>query len=157
VRLAAWLRSRVDRAGAGERGSAVVEFLGISLLLLVPIVYLIITLGRIEAASFAAEGAARDAGRLITGAETMEEGLALAALAVELAFADQGITVDGGEALTVTCAEDPCLTPGAYIHLRVDTTVRLPGTPSFMVDALPMEVAIEAEAMTAVDTYREQP
>ncbi|TDE97671.1 pilus assembly protein [Occultella glacieicola] len=151
------MRSRLERSGEAERGSAVVEFLGVSLVLLVPIVYLIITLGRIEAAGFAAEGAARDAGRLISDAETMEEGLALATLAVELAFADQGITVDGDRILTVTCAEDPCLTPGSFIHLRIDTTVSLPGAPAFMADALPMEVAIEAEAMTAVDTYRERP
>ena len=40
------------------------EFLGVSLVLLVPLVYLVLVLGRIEAATFAVEGAAREAARV---------------------------------------------------------------------------------------------
>lgn len=155
--LARWVRRRLDGGTNAERGSAVVEFLGISLLLLVPLVYLIVTLGRIQAASFAAEGSAREAGRLIAQAQTMEEGLAYASIAVQLAFADQGFTVDGEDALHVTCQADPCLTPGAFVHITVDTGVALPGAPAFMRPVLPVEVAISADAMTAVGDFREAP
>lgn len=152
-----WLRRRLAGLRDRENGSAVVEFLGVALVLLIPTVYLIIALGRVQAATFAADGAARDAGRLIAQAETFEQGVADAALAVELAFADQGLDVDGPSALEVTCQEDPCLSPGAYLHLEVATDVRLPLTPPFLDAALGTTVRIEAEAMTAVDDFREAP
>ena len=152
-----WLRRRFARLRDGEDGSAVVEFLGVALVLLIPTVYLIITLGRVQAATFAADGAARDAGRLIAQAETFEQGVADASLAVELAFADQGMDVDGATALQVTCEEDPCLSPGAYLHLEVATDVPLPLTPPFLDDALADMVRVEAQAMTAVDDFREAP
>ena len=152
-----WLRRRLARLRDRESGSAVVEFLGVALVLLIPTVYLIIALGRVQAATFAADGAARDAGRLIAQAETFEQGMADAALAVELAFADQGFDVDGPGALEVTCQEDPCLSPGAYLHLEVATDVPLPLTPPLLDDALGTTVRVEAEAMTAVDDFREAP
>lgn len=151
-----WLRGRLRHAG-GQRGSAVVEFLGVALVLLIPTVYLIITLARVQAATFAADGAARDAGRLIAQAETFEQGVTEARVAVELAFADQGMDVDGATALEVTCQEDPCLSPGAYLHLQVATDVPLPLTPPFLDESLGTTVRIEAEAMTAVDDFRETP
>lgn len=152
--LARWVRRRLHQ---GDRGSAVVEFLGVSLVLLIPIVYLIITLGRVQSAAFAADGAAREAGRMIAQADTFEAGMDHAALAVELAFADQGLDVDGASALEVTCEANPCLSPGAYLHLQVATDVPLPLVPPFLEGALSTEVRIEAEAMTAVDEFREQP
>ena len=157
MRAACWLRRRLARLREGESGSAVVEFLGVALVLLIPTVYLIIALGQVQAATFAADGAARDAGRLIAQAETFEQGVAEATLAVELAFADQGLDVDGASALEVTCQEDPCLSPGAYLHLEVATDVPLPLTPPFLDDALGTTVRVEAEAMTAVDDFREAP
>lgn len=157
MRIACWLRRRLAQHGSGESGSAVVEFLGVALVLLVPIVYLIITLGRVEAATFAADGAARDAGRLIAQADTFEDGVTQAAVAVELAFADQGMDVDGARALQVTCEEDPCLSPGAYLHLQVTTEVPLPLTPAFLDETLGTTVRVEAQAMTAVDDFREAP
>lgn len=157
MRLLHWLRRRLDGAGSPERGSAVLEFLGLSLLLLVPLVYLVITLGRMQAASFAAEGAAREAGRLIAQAETMEEGIANASIAVELAFADQGLSVDADDVFTVTCESDPCLTPGSYVYIAVETSVSLPGAPAFMAGSVPTEVVITADAMTAISDFREAP
>lgn len=148
-------RSGHRRLGGGDRGSAVVEFLGVSLLMLVPLVYLILTLGQIQAASFAAEGAAREAGRLIAHAETFEDGIAAARLAVELSFADQGLDVAGAQVLQVTCQADPCLTPGAYVYLSVRTSVDLPGVPAVAAGALPAATQVQADAMTAIPQYRE--
>lgn len=151
-RVRRWVRVRL---AGGDRGSAVVEFLGVSLLMLVPVVYLILTLGQIQAASFAAEGAAREAGRLIAQAETYEEGLTAAHLAVELAFADQGVEVSGSQVLQVTCQADPCLSPGAYVYLSVRSSVDLPGVPAFATGVLPAVTQVQADAMTAIPLYRE--
>ncbi|UFU03993.1 pilus assembly protein [Ruania suaedae] len=153
-----WLRRRWAAVRAGEdRGSAVVEFLGVALILLVPTVYLIVTLSRVQAAAFAADGAARDAGRLIAQAETMADGVPRAQLAVELAFADQGFDVAGEQALQVTCQDDPCLSPGAYIHLQVGTQVDLPLVPPMLAGALATQVDVQGEALVAVDDFRVLP
>lgn len=149
-----WLARRL---GGHERGSAIVEFLGVSLLLLIPVIYLILTLGRVQAATFAAEGAAREAGRLIAQADTMSEGLAGAHLAVELAFADQGFDVDGAQVLQVTCQANPCLSPGGYIHLEVGAGVDLPGAPGFLTGVMPQAAHVNADALTAVPEFRESP
>ena len=154
-RCLAALSGRLRRvmAGQGDRGSAVVEFLGVSLLLLVPLVYLVITLSQVQGATFAAEGAARDAGRLIAQAESFDQGVAAAQLAVELSFADQGFTVDGASALEVQCQLDPCLSPGGYVYITVRSDVGLPGAPGFL--SLPAAAQIQADAMTAIPTYRQ--
>lgn len=153
--LRAWLRRLTRRCGSCDRGSAVVEFLGVSLVLLVPVIYLILVLSQVQAASFAAEGAAREAGRLIAHAQSFDRGVAAARYASELAFADQGMTVRGSEVMQVTCQEDPCLTPGAYVHVTVRSEVPLPGMPPFLSGVLPAVTEVRAEAMTAIPRYRE--
>src|SRR5699024_8938667 len=132
-----WLRRRLaERLQRGDEGSAVVEFLGAALILLIPVVYLIVALAQVQAATFAADTAAREAGRVIAGADTFPAGSARAATAVELAFADQGITVDGAQVLHVVCEADPCLTPGSYVHLEVATAVDLPLVPDILAEEL---------------------
>ncbi|WP_241236873.1 pilus assembly protein [Georgenia faecalis] len=138
---------------SGERGSAIVEFLGVALLLLVPLVYLVLTLAAIQAATFAAEGAAREAGRIVAQAESLEEAGPRARLATELAFADHGITVDGRDALRLTCEEDPCHTPGARVHVEVAASVRLPLIPDVLGAAVPLEVPVVAEHLAVVPEF----
>lgn len=130
------------------------EFLGVTLVMLLPLVYLILLMAQVQAAGFAAEGAARDAGRLIAQAEDLTEGLANAALAVELAFDDQGLSVDGAQALHVACSVPDCLTAGEYVHITVSAQVPLPFAPDFLAGALPTTVAISADAMTAISGFR---
>ncbi len=156
--LPARARRRLARLRShGDAGSAVVEFLGVTLLLLVPTVYLVLTLARIEAAAFAAEGAARETGRIIASAPTMAAGLADARQAIELAFADQGLEIDPDAALRLTCSADPCLSPGAYVHAQIVTTVPLPLLPDVVAEAARADVRIEATATTGVDRFRERP
>ncbi|PFG40614.1 hypothetical protein ATJ97_3146 [Georgenia soli] len=143
------------RADEAERGSAVVEFLGMSLLLLVPVVYLVLTLAQVQAAAFAAEGAAREAGRLLARAESLEAGASAARFAVELAFEDQGLDVDGAEALRISCAGEPCLAPGARVVVEVSASVDLPLVPDFVADAVPAAVPVTATHVTAVPQFRE--
>ena len=73
-----------------DEGSAAVEFLVVGVLLLVPIAYLVLTLGRVQAATFAAESGAREASRVLA---TTADGETLAETSVVLALADQGFAV----------------------------------------------------------------
>lgn len=138
----------------GDEGSALVEFLGISLVLLVPVVYLVLVLGRIQAATFAAEGAAREAARVYVAADDAQQGAARAATAVAVALEDQGFDDDPAQALRVRCSADPCLTPGAEVAATVQVRVPLPFVPSFVGDVIPLEVPVRAERVAPVDMYR---
>lgn len=136
-----------------ERGSAVVEFIGVTVVLLIPLVYLVLTLGRVQAAMFAAEAAARESGRIVSQAEDLDDGIALARSAVELAFSDQGVAVDGDDVLRLSCAEEPCLSRGAQIHVQVDATVRLPLLPDFLDGVVPLEIPVRAEHLAVVPEF----
>ena len=61
------VRLVLDRVSTRTRqpdsGNAIVEFLGIALILLIPLVYLVLVLARLQAAGYAVQGAAKDAGR----------------------------------------------------------------------------------------------
>lgn len=132
-----------------------VEFLGVTLVLLVPILYLVLTLARVQAAAFAAEGAAREAGRILSVAESFESGSAHAYRAVEVAFADQGIDVTGSDVMRTTCAADPCLTPGSEVLVEIAMTVDLPLVPDFLADVVPSRVPVEATHLVAVGAFQD--
>lgn len=148
MRRPAWLARAGD--DDGERGSAVVEFLGGTVVLVVPLVYLVLTLAQVQAAAFAAEGAARDTGRIVATASDPDASIALAREGVELAFADHGIEIDGERALEVSCTPS-CDAPGAQVHVVVSADVPLPLWPGGG-----LTVPIAAEAVAVLDTYRER-
>ena len=144
------LRARL----AGDEGSSVIEFLGLTLVLLIPLVYLVLTLGRLEAAMFATEGAAREAARTYVAADGADEGAERAVAAVGIALRDQGFDDDPATALVLTCSAVPCLAPGSAVSARIEVRVPLPFVPSFVRDVIPLEVPVSAERVAPVDTYR---
>ncbi|ACZ30059.1 TadE family protein [Xylanimonas cellulosilytica DSM 15894] len=144
--------------GDGERGSAVVEFIGTTVLLLIPLIYLVLTVGRLQAATFAVDGGAHEAARAVITAPTSDDTAARARVAVALALEDQGF--DPGPALTgdavqVVCSADPCLTPGGTVTATVRTVVPLPFVPEALRSWVPLEVPVEAQYRTTVDQYAE--
>ncbi|MSZ41305.1 MAG: pilus assembly protein, partial [Actinobacteria bacterium] len=73
-----------------EAGTAVVEFIFIGVLLLVPILYATLMVMRIEAAAMASTHAVREAARAFMMADTRTQGLQQARLASAAAMSDQG-------------------------------------------------------------------
>ncbi|NKY41663.1 pilus assembly protein, partial [Cellulomonas septica] len=65
--------ARLRGSGGRDDGSAVLEFLGVALVLLLPTVYLVLVLGRLQAATFAVEGAAREAARTAVAADDPQQ------------------------------------------------------------------------------------
>ena len=131
-----------------------VEFVTIGVLLLVPVVYLVLTLGRVQAASFAAEGAAREAARLVVSAATEADGQARAVAVTGWALRDQGFADDPARAVSVTCSAVPCLTPGADVQVTVRVDVPLPGVPVGVSAVLPTVVPVSATHVQVVDEFR---
>nr|WP_125774760.1 pilus assembly protein [Antribacter gilvus] len=137
-----------------DRGNASVEFLGVALVLLVPLVYLVLTAGRVQAAAFAVEGAAREAVRAMVTAETSAEGAARAEAAVALALTDQGFPVpDAGAHLTLQCSAPTCLTPGGDVAALVRLEVPLPLVPPAVRAWVPLSVPVESAHVGVVDRY----
>jgi hypothetical protein len=135
-----------------------VEFLTVGVLLLVPLVYLVLTLGRIQAATFAADGAARTAARAIATAPSEAEGRARAAVAVRLALTDQGFDAGaGGTGPVVECSTTPCLRPGGMVVARVAVQVVLPGVPAFVDRSMPLRITVRAAQAVSVDEFRASP
>lgn len=147
--LLARLRTSV---GGGDAGSAVVEFLGASLLLLVPVVYLVLVLGRVQAATFAVDTAAREAARAAVTAEPAAAAARVDA-AVALALADQGLPA-GAAAVAVACEPRDCAGAGATVSVEVAVDVDLPGVPAFAADAVPLRVPVSAVVTSPVEAFR---
>lgn len=142
---------RTERA---EDGNALVEFLGAALILLIPTLYLVVTLGRVQAATFAVEGAAKEAGRALSVAADLDSGLPRAHAAVGLALSDQGFEeADPAASLAVDCSGRRCLAAGSDVTTTVSLEVTLPGIGN--ASWLPLAIPVSARAVTPVDEYKE--
>lgn len=143
-----------SRVGRGDEGSAVVEVLVLGVLLLVPLVYLVVVVGRVQAAAFAAEGGAREAARVLAqpvdgdAAGAARDARAVVALAAE----DQGFEA-GDARLEVVCEASPCATPDALVRTTVRLDVVLPGVPRVLAGAVPTSVEVEAQGSAAADRF----
>lgn len=126
-----------------ERGSALVELTWLGLLLLVPLLWIVLSVFEVQRGAFAVSGAARAAGRAYALAPTDAVGEARAEAAARQVLVDHGI----GEqplGMKVTCAPaGDCHAPGAVVTVELGSQVDLPllpdvlggGSPSFAVDA----------------------
>jgi hypothetical protein len=145
-------RRILDREGSDE-GSALVEFVFLAVLMLVPLVYLIVALARIQAGTLAAEQGSREAARVFVTAPDAESGLSRARVAAILAYRDQGFSPPGAHQLTVACSSTPCLSSGGRVSLHTELTVVLPGVPRFLAHVIPVSVTVAATHVAAVDAF----
>jgi Flp pilus assembly protein TadG len=136
-----------------ESGSAIIEFIFLAVLMLVPVVYLIAALGRIQAGALAVEQGAREAGRVFVTAPDVGTGTARARSSAMLAYRDQGFAAPGSGQLTISCSSTPCLTPDARVTVRSQITVTLPGVPRILSRVIPVQVTLEATHVATVDRF----
>lgn len=138
-----------------QTGSAVVELVWLGLALLIPLVYVVITLITVERAAFGATEAARAAGRAFILAPDVGTARQRAYDAARLALADQGVALHPSE-LVISCQPTPrsCLLPGSSVDVHLDLSVALPLVPDFFGDPM-ASVAVEASHTELYGTYRE--
>jgi hypothetical protein len=145
------------RLGSEDVGSAVVEFCALGLLMLVPLVYLVLALARIEQGALAVQRAARESGRVYVTARDDAQGRARAVAAARLALSDQGFddaAHDERSSLDLGCGGRDCLAADARVTTRVSLAVVLPGVPRFLDGVIPVRVQVTASQVTAVDRFR---
>ena len=113
-----------------ERGTALVEFSWLAILLLVPLLWIVLAVFEVQRGAFAISAAARAAGRAYALADTDAMGEARAGRAARQALADQGLD-EAPLDLRVTCTPYPhaCHAGTSVITVRVATSVSLPWLP----------------------------
>lgn len=132
-----------------------VEFVFLAVLMMVPLIYLVMTLGRLQAGAYAASAAAREAGRAYVTAGAPADAERRAESAAAIAFADQGFEETGR--VSLDCDGTPCLRPEGRVEVSTVVTVPLPLVPSFARSVIPLEVPLTASHVAVVDRYRGQP
>jgi hypothetical protein len=133
-----WLRARLGPDA--ERGSAIVEFVFIALVVFVPLVYVVAGFAAVQRGVFAANAAAREAGRALGTAPDLATGQARAEAAVRLAVEDQSVEATdvvlayapAGSGCAAAGAYSPSLSPGEEFSVCVTVTVRVPLLPDFI-------------------------
>ena len=134
------LRARLRDDGGGERGSALVEFVFIALVVFVPLVYLVAGFSAVQRGVFASTEAARDAGRALGTAPDADTGQVRALRAAQLAVEDQSVDAadvrvayaPSGAGCSAAGSYTPTLTPGEVFTVCVTVTVRIPMLPDFI-------------------------
>ncbi len=139
----------------GEDGSALVELTWLGLLLLIPLVYVVITLVTVQRSAFGATQAARAAGRAYVLSPDISTAQSRAYDAARLALGDQGVTLDLAD-LAIVCHPEPqsCLQPGSTVEVRLDLDVKLPLMPSFG-NRPAASVSVESSHIEPYGVYRE--
>jgi hypothetical protein len=148
----------VTRRRRDEGGSALIELVWLGILLMVPLIWIVLSVFEVQRGAFAVSAAARAAGRAYALAPDDATGAARARAVAEQTLTDQGspgmpVTV------TVSCRPEPanCHTGTSVITLSIDSHVALPlmpqvlggGAPRFDLDAshtVPIGQYVEAGA-----------
>jgi hypothetical protein len=144
-----------DRPGwRDEVGTASLEFITAGLVLLVPLVYLVLTMSALQGGALAVEGASRQAARVFVASATPAEAEQRARRAVDVAVADYGLSPDE-VVVGIRCSPDPgeCLTRRGLVTVTVETRVVLPLVPAALDIAAPLSVPLSASATQQVSRF----
>ncbi|WP_062387271.1 hypothetical protein [Demequina iriomotensis] len=153
---------RRDGGAGADAGSATVEFVAVTLVLLVPLLALVVAVTRVQAGAYAAEAAATAAARaaVVAGLAAVDGGTddaaALARAQQDGSIAAALVAEDFGLADPPTVelrCDGVCLAPDTVVTARVAVRVPLPGVPAFVRAAVPAHVTVEALASSPVDGY----
>lgn len=134
------------RVGGDDAGSAALEFIVAGLVLLVPLVYLVVALGMIQAQALGAETAARHAARAVSTAPGPAEAHArmravVAEVAGEYGVDPARVSVD----LSCLGPAPECPAAGATVAVTVRVVVSLPLVPPVLgldrIAAVPVQAA----------------
>jgi Flp pilus assembly protein TadG len=133
-----------------ERGSAVVEFVFLGVLLLVPVVYLVLTVGQLQGGSFAVVGASDQAAKVYVDSPTPQEADARAREAARIALADFGFTED--QAVVNIACSGQCLAPASHVTVVVTLKVPLPLIPAVS-GSYPSAATVDSSSTQIVERF----
>lgn len=161
------MRSRLLSAAADERGSAmtrgddrgsaIVEFVFVAVIVMMPLVYLIVAVATVQRSEFAVSQAAREAGRAFATSDRVDQAMGRAQAAVHLALHNQGLPDDAEVAFVA--AGSPCtaariapdLAAGAQFTVCVTRHLSIPAVPSVLAGK---GITTVGEYVVHIDDYR---
>ena len=108
-----------------ERGDASVEFLGLLVVLVIPVLYIVLAIGQVSAGAMAVDAGAREAARILAQDSGRR---ADAERAVALIVEDFG--VDAPASVSSSCAA--CASSEGAIEVSVSVRVPLPFLPAWL-------------------------
>ena len=120
------------RSMRDDDGTALVEFVWLAVLLLVPLIYVVLAAVSVQRAAFATTAAAREAARVYATAGSDAVGEERAEAAVAVVMHDQGVAWTP-RGRVIACGACDYL-PGSSFRVELHTTVALPFVPSWMCD-----------------------
>jgi len=135
----------------GDEGSALVEFTYLAVLLMVPLVYVLLTVFQVQRAAFGVTEAARQAGRAYATADTTAAGLVRAETAAGIALADQGLSLEGPPVITATAG----VAPDSRVTTTVVHRVTLPLFGGLFGGAVPPNIPVRATHVEHVDRFKD--
>ena len=141
--------------GRDERGSAVVELTWLGILLLIPTLWIVLSVFEVQKGAFGTSAAARAAGRAYALAPTDAEGQRRAEQAARQALADQGLE-DAPLTVRVSC-DSPgtgCHSGGSVITVRISSRVDLPLMPEVLGGDKP-SFALDATHVVPIGQFQE--
>jgi hypothetical protein len=123
----------------GERASAIIEFVFVAVLVLVPLIYLIVAVAVVQRSRLATTNAARDVGRAIATADSVPQAESRAQAALRVALHGQGLTPAQVELRYVAAGADcqgpqivPSLEPASVFAVCVIRHQPLPAVPTVL-------------------------
>ena len=157
-RVAAALVRRCGRPSAvADDGNAIVEFVYLALLLMLPLVYVLLTVFRVQAAAFAVSSAAREAGRVYATSDSLDAAPVRSFEAARIVMADSRLELDPSQ-LEIVCSPSPCrLQPGSQVRVVMTYQVALPLVPRFFSDRAPASVRVSSRHLEVVDRFQAGP
>ena len=150
------LPSNPSTDSADDRGSAALEFILVGMLLLVPLVYLIVSLGLIQGQSLGAQAGARHIARALSTAENPDAARRSAGLILRSVI-DEYALDPGAVDVAFECrpAGTPCPEAGSTLVVTIRTRVALPLVPPVLgLDRL-ASIPVEAAAAQKVSRFWE--
>jgi hypothetical protein len=142
--------NRLRRRPDGEAGNAMLEFVYLSLLLMVPLVYVLTTTFQVQRAAFGVTEAARQAGRAYATADSDGQGRVRAEAAARLALRDQGVEL--AEPLQLSPSDG--VAPGSVVRVRVTHRVPLPLVGGLFRGVVPPNIPVRGDHVAVVDRFR---
>ena len=137
-----------------DRGNAIVEVTWLGILLLMPLLWIVLSVFQVQKGAFAISAASRAAGRAYALAPDDVTGATRAQAVAEQALADQH--VESGVQLTVRCTPDPadCHAPASVITVHLESHVDLPWLPLVLGGGAPT-FALSADDTVPIGRFRE--
>ena len=147
-------RIRRLEASSDDSGNAIVEFIYLAILLMVPLVYLLLTVFRVQGSAFAVSSAAREAGRVYATSEVIDEAGPRALTAARIVMSDSNLTLDARD-IRISCSSDPCLAPGSRVTVVIAHDVSLPLLPKVFDGRGLATVRVTSSHLEVVDRFRD--